>query len=427
MERTLRVAYILHRFPVLSESFIARELHWIRAHGVEVMIFSLPAPRRGRVPEQARELLAHTRYSPWLSWAVLRAQLHFVRRSPARYLRALAGCIGQTYREPLLLARALLLFPKSVYFARQIEDAAVDHIHAHFVWLGGIAAGVAAELLGLSFSVHAHAFDLFRRNRADVGRGLRRASRVITISHYNRAYIARLCPLCGDEVDVVYSGVESELFRPAPRGREGGRVRIVSVGRLIEKKGHPQLIAACGLLAGRGLDFECVIVGAGPLERALRAASARLGIAGRVRLCGAMGQAELRELLQSSDIFALPAVLARGGDQDGLPVALIEAMACGLPVVTTAISGIPELVRDEVNGLFVRPRDAHALAGALGRLILDAGLRARLGAEARQTILEHFQITRNTAALAEIFREVSQRGASSIGTKGRGGAHAAHG
>lgn len=408
MEQRLNVAYILHRFPHLSETFIMRELYWIRDQGVDINIFSLLPPKHKIMHQQAAELLPCTHYSPVLSWSVVKAQLHFLRRSPGRYVKALAKTIRHTRREPLVLLRTLLLFAKSVYFAQQIEALGVDHIHAHFVWLGAMAAGIAATLLNITYTVHPHAFGLFGRNQQDVRLALQDASKVVTISSYHRAYVARLCPAIEPEtVEIVHLGLETDEFQPAPRSAATGPARILSIGRLVEKKGYEILIEACRLLAAQDVEFQCQIVGAGPRANALQAQIERAGLRDKINLLGAKDQTQILKLYQSSDIFALPCVSARRGDQDGMPYVLIEAMACGLPVVTTPLAGIPDLVQHHSTGLLVQQRDVAGLTAALQQLIVDEELRRRLGAQARQKILQEFQIQPNTAKLAAIFRQVT--------------------
>jgi colanic acid/amylovoran biosynthesis glycosyltransferase len=408
MKQKLKVAYLLHRFPDLTETFIMREMYWIREHDMELYIFSLLRPKREPLHEQTKELLPYTRYCPFLSWAVIKAQMYFLWRSPKRYLRALAKTVWQTYREPGVLLRVLILFPKSVYFAQQIEELGIEHIHAHFVWIEGIAAGIASDLLGITFTLNPHGFDLFERNQRNVRRELENASKIVTVSDYHCTYIAGLCPqIDPSDVEVVHYGLEIDRFRPSPRLPDSDPICILSVGRLIEKKGFEFLIEACALLVERGLTFQCRIVGAGPLREALQARIGQHRLRDRVILLGALDQAKILQLYQMNDIFALPCVVARSGDRDGMPVVLIEAMACGLPVVTTAVTGIPELVYHGETGLVVRERDAVSLADALERLITDTLLRKRLGQQARRMIAEGFQSQHNAAKLAAIFQQVS--------------------
>lgn len=410
MENKLKVAYVLHRFPHLTETFIMREMYWLREEGVEVNIFSLLPSKHVIVHEQAKELLPNTRYSALLSWPVIKAQSHFLRHSPGRYLRALVKTIWQTYREPKVMLLALALFPKSIYFVQQMEALEIEHVHAHFVWLEGIVAGIAADLLDITFSIHPHAFGLFGRNQRDARCELENASWVVTVSTYHRDYIATLCPrISPDDIEIVHYGIDTEYFRPTTKQPNGDPVRILSVGRLVEKKGYEYLIDACALLADRGLVFQCQIVGAGPRREALQARIDQYGLQERVILLGALEQDPLLDLYQMSDIFALACTVARNGDQDGMPNVLIEAMACEVPVVTTPVTGIPDLVHDGVTGLLAKERDVSGLADALERLIVDKDLRQQLGKQARQTILKEFQIQHTAAKMTTIFRRVSKQ------------------
>lgn len=402
--RKLKVAYLLGTFPQLTQTFVTREIYWIREHDVETHIFSLFNPKSIPADEQVTELKPYARYSPFLSWVVIQAQLYFFRRFPLRYLRALAKTIWYAHREPKMLLHALALFPKSVYFAQQMEGLGIEHIHAHFVTLAAFAASIASELLGISFTVHAHAVDLFMRDPEDVRRQLENASGIVTISTYNRTYIAALCPRINPgDIEVIYCSLETERFHPVSRC-DNGPINILSVGRLIEKKGFEYLVDACAILAEAGLSFRCQIVGDGPLWEALQARINRHGLQNQVVLRGALQQAQVLELYQESDIFVLACVVAGDGNRDGLPVVLTEAMSCQLPVITTPVTGIVDLVEHKRTGLLVRERDILALAEALKCLIEDKKMREQLGQQARQKILEDFQIQRNTAKLAETFR-----------------------
>ncbi|MHB1295059.1 MAG: glycosyltransferase [Anaerolineae bacterium] len=403
----LKVAYMLHRFPHLTETFIMREMYWLRSHAVQLRIFSLVAPRPGPVHEQARELLPYTTYTPYFSWDIVRAHAHYLVRKPLAYVRALGRVVWQTYREPAVLLRALALFPKSVLLARMVEEQGIDHIHAHFCWLEGISAGVVRDLTGTTFTLHPHAFDLFSRDQRDVRVELENASGIVTISGFHRDYIAALSPrINAQEIEVVHCGLEAERFVPA-RHTLNGPVRILSVGSLVEKKGHDYLIGACALLAERGIDFICDIVGAGHLESALQSIIDRHGLGERVTLLGAQDQARVLELYQQSDLFCLACVHAQNGDRDGIPVALMEAMACELPVVSTPVAGIPELITDGRSGFLVPEADTRSLADALERLIRDGGLRREMGVRGRQDVLEGFQVQTSAARMAAIFRKVS--------------------
>lgn len=411
--RPLKVAYMLHRFPYLTETFIAREMHWIRDHGIDLTIFSLMPPKDTIRSQQAEDLVALGRYSPVFSWEVARSQLHFLKRNPLRYLRSFGRLVGQTYREPKVMLLMMSLFPKSVHFAHQMEDQGIDHIHAHFVWIEGIAAGVAKDLLGITFSIHPHAFGLFSRNQRDVRHELENASHIVTISEYHRRYIAELAPRIASEgVDVVHCGIEPDRVQPPESRTPNEPPRILSVGRAVQKKGHEYLIEACAELLARGRSLRCeLVVGMGGRREQLQAQIDRLGVGEAVTLLDTRDEEGIFELLREVDIFALACVVADDGDRDGVPVSLMEAMACELPVVSTAVTGIPELVQDGQTGLIVPEHDADALAGALERLLDDEQLRIRLGTQGRAKVLEEFNVRRSAARMAEIFRTVSSGGA----------------
>jgi len=410
--QTLKVAYILREFPSISETFILREMYWIRQQGIEVHIYALfpPPDHHSPIHKQARELLPVTHYSAYLNWEVIKAQFCFLGRSPFRYLRALSKTIWHTCREPGVLLRALAIFPKSVRYALQMEEAGIRHVHAHFVWLEAISASIVTDLLDITFSICPHAFGLFRRNHRDLRLQLENASQVVTVSAYNQAYIDGLCPhISADGVELVRCGLEANRWQPPSRPKDNRPVQILSLGRLIRKKGHAYLIDACALLAEQGIAFQCRIIGEGRGRKQLQAHIARRGLQGHVMLVGALDQGQVLRLCQASDIFVLACVTAQDGDQDGIPVALMEAMACELPVVTTPVAGIPELVRDGETGLLVEQRDVAGLAGAIECLIVDQGMRERLGKRARQTILSQFEIQRNVTKLAALFRRVSDQ------------------
>jgi colanic acid/amylovoran biosynthesis glycosyltransferase len=409
MSKKTKVVYMLTRFPSVTETFILSELYWLRNHDIDVYIYSLMDPQADIVHQQAEELMPHVSYSPSLfSSKMISAQFYFIFRSTSRYFRALLNTIKHTYREPLILLKMLQLFPKSVYFARQMQISGIDHIHAHFVWLNGISAMIASTLLGITFSLHPHAFGLFSRNQTNVKRQLDSATRIVTVSEYHRKYIAALSTRHKiEDIDIVNYGIDTEAFQPdealPPRDKTP---TILSIGRFIEKKGHQFLIEACGILAKKNIQFQCTILGGGPLEEAYLELIDQLNIKDKVILLGEKSKLEIRELYQNSDIFSLPCTVAKSGDQDGVPNVLMEAMAMQVPVISTPISGIPDLIQSEENGLLTPDRDAAALAKALEQLINDEALRIELGKKGRMKVMEDFNIRSTSEKLASVFKSL---------------------
>jgi len=409
MADSLKVAYYLSRFPRLSETFILREILFLREMGLDVHIFSLLPPlSSSTMHPQVRDMMSYVHYSPYLfSFKLIFAQFHFLFNSPIKYVRALLRLLWQTYPEPSTCVKALLLFPKSVYFARQLEEMKIDHIHSHFVWINGISAQVASDLIGIPNSLHAHAWDIFQREKESVRRQLELATSIVTISDYHCQYLLSLCPkCCSKDIHIVHCGLDPLEFYLDHIPAEDNIVRIISIGRLLDKKGFEYLIDACSLLARKGIEFRCSIIGDGPTWNALQEQINRLNLQDYFSMLGEMNISEILERYRRSDIFALACVITDFGDRDGIPVVLMEAMSMQIPVITTPISGIPELVSDGKNGLLVPQRNPEALAHALEQLIKDQPLRKKLGAQGRQTVLAGFDIHMTAAQMAGIFQEI---------------------
>ncbi len=408
----LRVAYLLVRFPTLYETYVYNEIYWLYQNGVEIEVFSARSAKGGPVHQRAQEVanLAPVHHSPPLSWPVLKANLYFLMRSPLKYLRAILWVIGTTYRTPLYMGLALLLFPKAVYYARLMRSHGIDHIHVHFAWVQQIMAVVASHLIGVSNSVTLHAFDLYTQHPAVVRGQLEAATRLITISDFNRDFIASLCPdIARDDIALVRLSLDMDEFHPGDRRDAGEICQILSVGRLVAKKGYNYLIEACALLSRRGLDFHCSIVGEGPSAENLETLVREHGLESKVTFTGALAAADVRRLYQQSDIFALPCVVVNNGDRDGMPTVLIEAMATGIPVVSTPVTGIPELVTDGENGFLVPERDVPALVEALEALMQNRDLRISMGHKARERVAQDFDSRRTAPQLASVFREAASQ------------------
>ena len=410
-QKNLRIAYYLSRFPRLTETFILREMSCLRETGVDVQIYSLLPPFSSFTGNQDfQRMMPYVHYSPFLfSFKLIRAQFYFLFRSPAKYINALRRVIWQTWHEPETFIKTLALFPKMVYFSKQIEEMKVDHIHAHFVWISAIAAQVAADLTGIKYTLHAHAWDIFYRNRECVRRQLDLPTAIITVSEYHRQYLASLCPhRKPEDILVVHYGLDPLEFKSRQMPVYDHKLNIISVGRLVKKKGFEYLVDACAKLAEKGYSFRCSIVGDGPLGDSLQVRIDTQGLHNQVSLLGSKSQAEVKELYRDSDIFVLACVVGQGGDRDGMPNVLLEAMAMQIPVITTPVTGNVELVYDGENGLMVPERDSQALALAIEQLINDPSLRSRLGQQGLQTILAGFDIHHSASQLAGIFKEISE-------------------
>ncbi|HEX4930856.1 MAG TPA: glycosyltransferase, partial [Gaiellaceae bacterium] len=371
---------------------------------VDVSLYPLLRHREATVHPEARALVERANYLPFLSWPILRSQLHFLRRRPRAYLGALAAVSRGTLGSLNFFFGGLAIFPKVAHAARLMEAEGVTHVHCHFANHPAVAGLVIRRLTGIPFSFTAHGSDLHVERRM-LPQKVAEAEFVATISHDNRRLIVAECgEAAGEKVHVVRAGIDTEAF--APRGERNGHegLRIVCVGTLHEVKGQAVLVEACRLLAARGIELECRLVGDGPDRDALRSAIESGGLDGRVHLVGPQPREAVAATLEWADALATPSVPTRSGKREGIPVVLMEAMSSGLPVVASRLSGIPELVEDGVSGLLVPHGDAEALANALERLARDPLLRRRLGRRGRLTVEREFDVDRSAALLAERFR-----------------------
>jgi glycosyltransferase involved in cell wall biosynthesis len=391
-------------FPAITETFILDEIRELRARGAEIEALPLFGSRGGDVHAAWRELEAITHRHRAVSWELGAAQLHWLRRRPRALLRAWAEALAQNAGSRKLLVRTPLVLLKGALLARRIEAMGIRHVHAHWATHPALAAWLVHRLTGIGYSFTAHAHDLYV-DRAMLREKVAGARFVVTISEFNRRLLEDACgAAAADKLHVVRCGVDPDAFAPAPR-RDPEVPTFACVASLREYKGHAVLLDAIHLLRARRRDLRVILAGDGELRRAIAARVEREGLADVVELLGAVPHQEIAAILASATALVLPSVTARDGQTEGIPVALMEAMAAGVPVVSSRLSGIPELVRDGESGLLVPERDPVALAEAMERLASDGALRERLADAGRRAVQERFDRRRNLAALEALFRE----------------------
>lgn len=397
------VAYLVSQYPAPSHVFIEREIQGLRALGAQVTTFSIrPTPPELLLSAVMQEEAAAT--------TVLLASKKEILRSAARTLRSRPGAVASVLRralstgEPYVRARLRQLFylGEALRLFDALSRSGVRHLHVHFSNNGAdvarlvVALGRAADGqdAGWRWSMTVHGPTEFEAvDRWDLAAKVRDADGVACISDFTRSQLMRLVPTTvWPHLDVVRMGVDVEAYQPEDRSDRTGPLRVLYVGRLVAEKGAPVLLKALADLSSRGIAFEARLVGSGPLEVDLRARVSELGLIDRVELCGSVGQDSLPSHYRWADAFCLPSF------QEGLPVVLMEAQASGLPVVTTAIAGIPELVRDGRNGVVVPAGRADRIADALFGLAVDPDLRHRYGVRARQDVVAVHSIERVSQA-----------------------------
>jgi glycosyltransferase involved in cell wall biosynthesis len=378
----------------LTETFVLYEILAIRELDTELEIYPLLRARNSttrpegasvlrkawellRRPDtqavmhpEARELASRAHYAPFFSLSILWSQIRFLWRRPVSYMRALGTLLWANRGSPNFLLGGILLFPKVVYFADDVQRRGITHLHAHFANHPTAAAWIIHTLTGIPYTFTAHGAD-FQVDQHMLREKIQHAARVITISEFNREwFVDRFGEACRERVQVIRCGVDGKVFHPrdpSSGDRPQGPFTITCTGTLYEVKGHRYLIEACPQLRQDGFDFVCHLIGDGPLRRPLEELAREVKIHDRIIFRGRLARQDIAEQLRNSQVLVAPSVPTVEGRREGIPVVLMEAMACGVPVVASALSGIPELVRDGETGLLVPPCDGPALCGALRR------------------------------------------------------------
>ena len=422
------VAYVMKAFPRTSETFITNEVALLEEQGLPLAVFSIKQLEGqkqhgavGRITAPIHYLPATTPFeeSHFLTWlyrnlpSFVRSHWHLLRHRAIAWVSTLLEAMWMC----LKYRKGVFAWPRKVFFkeflqagyiAEQVLAApTIRHLHAHFAHGSTTVAMFASRLTGLPFSFTAHAKDIYL---AELNPGnllatkMRRARFVVTCTEANKQYLEQYNRAALTPIHVIYHGLDTSLFHPSSLPVAPAKPLILSVGRMVEKKGFTYLIEACHQLKEQGYDFACRIVGGEDKHTSvIQALIQQLQLSDCVTLQHAVTQEELAQIYAQATVFALPCQIIDNGDRDGIPNVLVEAMAMRLPVVSTNISGIPELVENGINGLLVEQKDATALARAISELLDQPGRRARLGAAARETVCGLFDSSANTTRLKTLF------------------------
>jgi len=401
-----RVAFVLKGYPRLSETFIAQEIAALERRGLDILIVSLRHPTDARRHPVHEEIRASIWYLPeYLLLEPLRVMRAWLRaRKNPRYRETRNLWLRDLRRDPT--PNRVRRFGQALVLASELPRD-VKHLHAHFLHTPASVTRYAALLTGLPWTGSAHAKDIWTTPEWEKREKLASCEWLVTCTAANHAHLAALAP--PGRVGLVYHGLDLSRFSPAEKNnveRNGNDpanpVVILSVGRLVEKKGTDVLLEALARLPGN-LHWRLVHAGGGPLRKQLQRRANELGIAARVQWRGARTQAELLAEYRAADLFALASRVARDGDRDGLPNVLAEAQSQGLACVATSVSGIPELVEDGRTGLLVAPESPAEFARALEALIADPARRRAIGEAGRQRVRAEFGLEENIVRLARRF------------------------
>jgi len=394
----MRIAYLTGTYPRATDTFIQREVATLRENGVEVETFAVRSPGQHHIVgvEQQIERDRTTYLLPPRLWPLLLAHLTLIWRTPRRYLQGLRlawatrreGLRGTLY-QLFYLAEAGLL-------AHHLRSRRVQHLHNHIADSSCTVAMLASQLGGQTFSFTLHGpYIFFDVHRWRLDEKIKRALFVACISHYSRSQAMMLVPMAHwSKLPIVHCGIDPGLFPSVEH--QPGQQRLLYVGRLAAAKGIPLLLESVARLAPRFPQLRLTVVGDGGDRPALEQMASQLKLTDMVDFVGYQSQAAVRQYLQHTDVFVLPSFA------EGVPVSLMEAMAAGVPVVTTQIAGISELVTDGASGYLVPPGDGESLTDRIERLIQDPELRSRFGQAGRATVAQSFNIHQEAAWLQQI-------------------------
>ncbi len=380
-DRTKNIAYIVKIFPKLSETFILQEILELERLGLNLVILSLRPPTDTDTHSHYHQLKAPVLYAPVV----------------------LNGGKGNVIQQSLW----------TEWVTEKVREYGITHLHAHYVTEPTDIAVQVQARIGISYSFTTHAKDLFLSSKEDVSRKVDRAQFVLTCTEYNKDYLEQIVP-SDTPIYRVYHGVDFDVFQPSTPeiSRENGdRPLILSIGRFRPKKGFPILIEACASLKKSGYQFQCVLVGYGPLEQELKQMIHHLGLNENVRLSGKVARAGILDWYRKANLFVLPCQLGDDGDRDGVPNVLVEAMAMELPVVSTNIASIPELIQHEKTGLLVEQKDPLALAAAIGHVLDQPILGENLRKQGREKVMKSFSSIQNSTYIYNLFTTILKRSA----------------
>ncbi len=397
---------ILKGYPRISETFISNEIRLLEEQGFTIHIFSMRKPREAFTHASINRIRAQVTYLPSSLFLGLprfiRPNLKVLLHHPREYGRAL-GLVLRRFKRTRKIATLKHLL-QAGYLVNAMQGLDVRHLHAHFAHSPTSVAMFASILSGIPFSFTAHAKDIYTSDARQLTEKMDRASFVVTCTRYNLAYLRKLAP-AHKPLSAVYHGIDLELFTPREKPvQPRPPYTLLTVARLVEKKGLPTILKALCILKDAGIAFRYVLIGTGEEKRAIQQQVSDLHLNDRVEMTGTLPHEKVLEHYGAADLFVLACRVAQSGDRDGVPNVLVESLAMGVPVVATTVSALPELITHEQSGLLVEPDDPEHLARAMERMLTDTALRERVIREGRKKVVEDFDNRKTLQELGEIYQ-----------------------
>jgi len=402
-EREKSIAYILSRFPTISETFILYEIIELRKMGFDIHIYPLVQEKGEIVHPEVESLAASVAYTRIFSKDTFKCHLKLIRKDPINYLRVCFGVLSKNIWSFKFFTRAIVVLLLSAPIVYKISNNNIQLIHAHSATHPTLMAYTLHEFTGIPYIFSAHSTDIYF-NKTMLREKISKSSLVRTISEYNKRYLESLFPeIPSGKIIVIYCGIYQESFNNAINQVKGDPLRILCVARLEEIKGHKYLIDALAHLKINNHAFHCDLVGDGKARSRIKHQIRKYGLDNSISLLGFRTHDEIVAILQKSDIFILPSV------SEGIPIAVMEAMAASLPVVATSITGMAELIEDGISGLLVPAKNSKRLGNAIISLLENESYRKSLGMAAKSRIGKKFDIRYSARLIGNLFNEILSR------------------
>lgn len=401
----MKVAYLTSQYPATSHTFIRREVEALRRAGIDVATFSIrkPSISERNDPENVRAFQSTTYILPPRLSSLLGSHLLCLLQRPIRYLRTLLDAFR--HRVPGLSActYSFIYFAEAMVLADALRRQRIQHLHNHFANPSAIVGYLATRYLGIDFSLTLHGISEFDYPAGLLLREkLEHARFVACVSHFGRAQAMRITsPECWSKMRIVRCGIDISRFSSRSDASRNTRLRLLHVGRLSAEKGQAGLISAFAQIRQRGVDAELRILGDGPLEASLKNQVRDLDLVDHCFFLGRQGEEGVLEELRTADAFVIASLM------EGLPVVLMEALACQVPVIAPCVAGIPELVVHDETGLLFMPGDWNDLGKQLYLLLSDEARRSRLALAGRQLTRQNFDIDIAVQPLVKCFSNKS--------------------
>jgi glycosyltransferase involved in cell wall biosynthesis len=405
----MNILYILNRFPKISETFILNEIVGLINLGHKVRIVSLLKPLEKKFHKEIRDynlikLTHYLKYRPGHYSRLKTFEKGIKKFFECKFLtkEQKAQLIYLCYEKKQGKEVAFRKFLDVLNIIKIIRKEKIKHIHNHFAGPNVDYAYVLNKVIGIPYTFTTHAYDIFSEVQKDMKKWANNAKKVIAVSKFNKKYMNKKLGIPLNKIQIITYSKYLDKLKPLKKHRRSP-FKIISISRLAEKKGYPYLIEACKILKDKKIEFSCEIQGEGPERKKLEMLIKKYRLKNKVKLGEALTHEEVIEFMKTGSVFVLPCIRAKNGDMDGIPNVLMESMALEIPTISTDVTGIPELIDNNINGIIVPQNNAESLAQAIIKIKNNPDFADKIRKKGRKKVMEKFNVEKNVRKLVRVF------------------------